>query len=471
MESRLEETETAMRKRIESCRRTLQEDVKRQLEMALQRSEEHIETNTAVADEAGMTMLLRQEVAAFSHNVYQLINASLDPLIQEVNGGISVDEIELENLALPQAANYQELCADQDELTAHLRNQLTTLQESQADLTQALTARVGSPEYLQLQQELQELQTALMEAQRERADLPPYVPQMVVEEDGSMQPSQIARSIGAAADWAMLLIPGVQIEAALTKVAQAPKVAKVLGKFVGILEKTAQAAKKGDTIKDILFTLKNLGEHTRTSKRREEIAGETVAKVAKGAGAGLDALRSAKQNSESGSILDLLTIEHWAGKLGALFDRPPRLVVDKEYEAQYKEAKDKLEAAYREMQQKAYQKKLEMGLFQKEEEQLRAREESLRIDQEALKKWRRDCAIWYQSEVKGRLQNVIDSYTEDFPARLEEYQRQRLQALRDALEKEQASYNELKNAPEDEVALELQRVKELLECINNVFYG
>ena len=489
--SRLEETEAAMHKRIESCRRTLQEDVKHQLETAIQRSGKRIEANTTVADETEMTALLRQEATTFSRNAYQLINASLDPLVQEVNGGIFADEIDLEPLTLPQAANYQELRADQDELTAHLRNQLTALQESQADLTQALTARVGSPEYIQLQQELQELQATLMEAQKERSDLPPYVPQMVVEEDGRMQPSQIARSIGAAADWAMLLIPGAQIESALMKVAQVPKVANSLGKFVGILEKAGQAAKKGDTIKDILFTLKNLSEHTRTSKRREKIAGDVVAKVAKGAGTGLDALRNAKQNNDSGSILDLLTIEHWAGKLGEQFDRPPHLVVDKEYEAQYKAAKDQLEASYREAQQRAYQKKLELGLLQEEEETLRSKEESLRIDQEAvsrelakretelratakqeaLKKWRHDCAIWYQKEVTRRLQDVIDSYTEDFPARLEEYQCQRSQALRDALKKEQVSYNELKNAPEDEAALELQRVNELLEAINNVFHG
>lgn len=490
LESRLEENEAAMRKRVESCRRTLQEAVKRQLETALQRSGERIEADTTVADETEMTALLRREAAAFSRNIYQLINASLDPLVQEVNGEISADEIELETVTLPQAANYQELRADQDELTTHLRDQLAALREGQADLTQALAVKAGSPEYLQLQQELLELQTVLVEAQRERADLPPYVPQMIMEEDGGVQPSQIARSIGAAADWIMLLIPGEQVAAGLSKLAKVPKVAKTLGKFVGILEKAGKAVKQGDNIKDILFTLKNLSEHTRTSKRREKIAGKAVGKVAEGIGTGLDALRSAQQNNDSGSILDLLTVEHWAGKLGEKFDRPPRLVVDKEYEVQYKEAKDKMEAAYREAQQKAYQKKMELGLLQKEEEQLRAREESLRIDQEvvskelakretdlraaarqeALKKWRCDCAAWYRSEVKARLQGIIDSYTEDFPARLEGYQHQRLQALRDALEKEQASYDELKNAPADEVALELQRVNELLECIDNVFH-
>lgn len=487
LEARLEESESAMHKRIASCRRTLQEEVKHQLEMTIQRSGERIEANQKVADETEMTMLLHREAAVFSRNAHQLIRASLDPLVQEVNGGISADEIELELPALPQADNYQELCCEQDELTSLLRSQLTTLQESQADLTRALADRVGSPEYLQLQQELQELQAVLMEVQQKRSDLPPYVPRMVIEEDGRMQPSQIARSLGSAADWIGLLIPGVQMETALVKAAQIPQVAKTLGKFVGILEKVGKAVKKGDTIKDILFALKNISDHTRTSRRREKIAEEVVTKVVQGAG---NVLHNTQHNNDSGSILDLLTIEHWAGKLGEQFDRPPHLVVDQEYEAQYREEKNKLEAMYREAQQKSYQKKLEMGLFQKEEQQLQAMEESLRIDQEAvakelakrekelrtaakeeaLKKWRHDCAVWYQSEVKKHLQEVLDSYIEAFPARLEEYRFQRLQALRDALEKEKASYDELKNAPRDEVVLELQHVNDLLEEINHVFY-
>ncbi len=489
LECRLEENEAAMRKRVASCRRTLQEDVKRQLEIALQRSEERIEANITVDDEIGMTKLLRKEAADFSRNAYQLINASLDPLVEEINGGVSIDEIELETLALPQAVNYQDLCTDQDTMTIQLREELNTLQASQADLAQALEERVGSPEYLQLQQEVQELQIALAEAQKECADLPPYVPHMVEVEDGRMQPSQIARSIGAVADWAMLLIPGANIEAAITKFAQIPKVAKAMGKCVGILEKVGKAAKQGDAIKDILFSLKNLSERTRTSRRREKLAGEAIIGIAKNADACIEAQR--KKSNDGDSILDLLTVEHWAGKLGAKFDRPPRLVVDKEYEARYKAAKNEVETECREVQQKAYQKKLEMGLLQKEEERLRAKEESLRVDEaavskelvrreaelraearrEALKKWRRDCAIWYQNEVERYLQAVIESYTESFPTRLEEYQRQRLRALRDAVEQEQRSYEAIKNAPEDEIALELQRVNELLECIDNVFHG
>lgn len=490
LQSRLEESETAMHERVEACRKMLRGDVRRQLETALQRSSERIEGSAAVVDEAGMAALLHREATAFSGSAYQLINASLDPLVQKINGELSAEEIDLDSLALPHADNYRELRVEQDEQVTRLRGQLAAIQESQSELTRALATKAGSPEYVQLQQELQELEAALAEIQQERNDLPPYVPQMVVEEDGRAQPSQIARSIGAAADWALLLIPGGQIEAAITKLGKIPKVANTLGKFVGVVEKAGKAAKQGDTIKDILFSLKNLSEHTRSSKRRSKIAGAAVAKLAKGAGAGVDALHSARKNNDA-SILDLLTIEHWAGKLGEQFDRPPHLVVDREYEAQYKEAKKRFEETYREAQRKAYQKKLEMGLFQNEAERLRAQEESLRIDeesvlrelekreeklradarQEALKKWRHNCAVWYQDEVKRQLQDVIEGYIEDFPARLEEYQRQCLQTAREALEQERTAYDSLKNAPEDETALELRRVNELLEEIHHVFHG
>ncbi len=489
LQSRLKESEADMHERVEACRKTLRGDVRRQLETALQRSSEHIESSAAVVDEAGMAALLHREAVAFSGSAYQLINASLDPLVQKVNGELSAEEIDLDNFALPQADNYRELQAEQDEQATRLRGQLAAIQESQSELTRALSAKAGSPEYFQMQQELQELESALADIQRERNDLPPYVPQMVVEEDGRVQPSQIARSIGAAADWALLLIPGTQIEAAITKLGDIPKIKNALGKLVGVAEKVGKAAKHGDTVKDILFSLKNISEHTRSSKRRVEIAGKAVSKLAKGAGAGVDALHSAQRNNDA-SILDLLTIEHWAGKLGEQFDRPPHLVVDREYEAQYKEAKKKIEDTYCETQRKAYQKKLEMGLFQNEAERLRAQEESLRIDQEsvsrelekreeklradarqdALKKWRRDCAVWYRDEVKRQLQDVIEGYIEGFPSRLEEYQRQRLQTVREALEQERTAYDSLKNTPEDETALELRRVNDLLEEIHHVFH-
>ena len=487
---RLEEREAALSGRVQECGRTLQEEVKGRLEEEIQRSAERIAANESVSDEAQMAELLRREAAAFSKDAYQLINVSLDSLVRDITDAVPAKEMGLELAAVPQVDDYQNLCMDQDERAAQLRNRLIALQESQEEITQALAAKAGSPEYTQLQQELQALESGLMEIRRERADLPPYVPQMIAEEDGSMQPSQIARSIGAAADWIMLLIPGANIEAAFTKAANLPAVAKRLGKFVGVLEKAGQAMKKGDTIKDILFTMKNLSDHTRTSKRREAIAAGAVEKIAKGARAGVDAINNAKQNGGSESILSLLTIEHWAEKFGAQFDRPPLLSEDQEYKARYEAEKSRLETACREQQQQAYQKKLELGLFRKEEERLKAREASLRVDreavskelsrreaalraaakQEAFQKWRGGCANWYRNEMARCLRETIDSYTSQVPARLEEYRQRRFQALREALEKERAAYDELRNAPEEEAASELRRVNALLEGINNAFF-
>ena len=65
---------------------------------------------------------------------------------------------------------------------------------------------------------------------------------------------------------------------------------------------------------------------------------------------------------------------------------------------------------------------------------------------------------------------MIEGYIEGFPSRLEEYQRQRLQTVREALEQERTAYDSLKNTPEDETALELRRVNDLLEEIHHVFH-
>jgi len=306
-----------------------------------------------------------------------------------------------------------------------------------------------------------------------------------------MQPSQIARGIGSLLDWATLFIPGGTIEKSLVKAVQAPGTAKKLGKLVGVAEKAAKLVKEGDSVKDVAFAIKNIRDHTRTSRRRENIAGAAVAKVGKGMDTGLGVMREAKKNQGSTSILNLLTFEHWAGKLGSLFDRPPQMLVDREYEDAYLAEKRRLEAEIRQVKQKAYQTKLKMGLFKQQEEQLQAKEESLRVDeqvlsrelakqeaklraqakQQALKKWRLDCASWYRDEMERHLQKIMDQYTQTLPARFEMYQTQRLQALQDALEKEQNNFDELNNTSVDEASVVLEQVTALIGEINHVFGG
>ena len=212
--------------------------------------------------------------------------------------------------------------------------------------------------------------------------------------------------------------------------------------------------------------------------------------VARGVGNGIEKLRVARQdNDPPESILNYLTIEYWAGKIGEQFDRPPLYRIDQEYEEQYRQAKAAIVQQRQEQQKKAYQKKVELGLLQKEQDRLKAEQDSLRVDQDsvsrelaeregqlreaarqtALTKWRQECAAWYEDKMSAQLREMVDRYIQQFPSRLEEYQKQRLQVLHDALAKEQESYEQLKNLPEDAADLEIRQIDGLLEEIHNAF--
>lgn len=485
LESQLKAAEDAMHQSIQQCRQELQGEVAAQLETAIRQSASRIANCTRVTGETEMAALLQDEAGAFSRKAYGLIYAQLDSLVKVTGDVLSADEITLEPLDMPQAASYQDLCADQDQAFTQLRTQLQALSARQADLTALLAEQEGSAAYTDLEAEVRKLDAALSEIQRQYDGLPPYTPQMLQVEDGKIQPSQIARTLGMAADWALLLIPGAQIEGMLKGLANTAKVSGKLGRFVGVLENAGKILKAGDPLKDTLFALQNIGKRTHSSPRRQQIAQKAVGQLAAGIGAGVDMLRSAQKQAEPATILDMLTIEYWAGKLGEHFDRPPKFVVDEEYQAQYQQTKAAILEEKRQAQERLYEKKRALGLLQSEEDRLRAEAQRLQIDQaeverelerqkprlaaNAQKKWREDCARWYQQEVSGQMQQILEHCLQQFPARIEAYMQQRIQALQDALAQEQASYDELKHTPPDETALELQRLEHLLEEMSRVF--
>lgn len=149
-EAALEERRTLLE---QVCAKNTESLEKRQSKLLdrINRLQSRLEGSAAVVDEAGMTALLHREATAFSGSAYQLINASLDPLVQKMNGELSAEEIDPDSFALPQADNYRELRAEQDEQVTRFRGQLAATQESQWELTRALAAEAGSPEYFQRQ--------------------------------------------------------------------------------------------------------------------------------------------------------------------------------------------------------------------------------------------------------------------------------------------------------------------------------
>ena len=482
---RLTSTEESLRKRVTDCQSALRQEAMPQLEQILQQAEKRIRNNTVVTDATGMTDLLHREASTFMLQASELIAAYLDSLVREINGEFSMDGMSVEVTALPDITSYRELQIGQDEKIDELRSRLSAIQQNSAKLEDNLES-LNPEECMQLQNELKELEESLQEVQRMYDNFPPYTPRMIQVEDGRAQPSQIARTIGAIADWAMLLIPGDAIVAGIGKIGTSSKaltgIAQTLGKFDKVI-------KTGDSVKDILFALKNI-DKIRVNKKRQQKTKDIMSVVARGVGNGIEKLRVARQdNDPPESILNYLTIEYWAGKIGEQFDRPPQYRIDQEYEEQYRQAKAAIVQQRQEQQKKAYQKKVELGLLQKEQDRLKAEQDSLRVDQDsvsrelaeregqlreaarqtALTKWRQGCAAWYKDKMSVQLREMVDRYIQQFPSRLEKYQKQRLQVLHDALVKEQKSYEQLKDLPEDAADLEIRQIDGLLEEIHNAF--
>lgn len=483
LESQLKQGEDTLRKRVEDSRRILKGEIEQQLEQIIAQQGDRI-SNSTITDEAAMKAQMCREAAAFAQDAFQLINCSMDPLVQKINGELEIDGLSLDAIAIPLVENYQELCVAQNDSIVQLQNQLAALRSNHDQIEQGLQAKAGSPEYFQLQKELIELEGEILKAKQECNDLPLYIPQLIEVDDDHLQPSQIAGTLGMVADWAMLLIPGAAWASGIEKLGKIPKVHKAIARIFGTVEKAGKIIKKGDTVKDTLYALQNMSKTYATAKRKGQ-ATKVIGEIAQGAGKGVEVLNSARRVNESGSILDMLTVEHWARKIGGHFDHPPRFVADREYEEQYKKARRALEQTQRELQQQEYQKRAALGMFKDEEERLQAQKESLIVaeasiekklamqkaqiketaERAALQKWRRVCGSWYQEQLRAQLHEIVEEYIKELPDRLEEYRKSSFQSIRDALEKEQDIYLTLENSSADDVVKEMEQVDALLKAL------
>lgn len=504
LEERLEIRNAKMEHSISDCISILDGKVMTQLKSIVKQAETSIERDSTIKTEEQMREAMNKETMRFLRQATPLINASIDPLVRQVNGDVKMDalaeEVTLDSFEMPQAENVQELCAVQNSSVVRMQNQLMTLKSNEGILTQKLEEIQDSPEYLQLVHDLQEIQEEYADAQDALQNLSPYIPQL--EKVDETQPSDVARFIGKAADWALLLLPGGTIAGGVEKGTKAllgnAKNTKKIARLIGSWEKAgatiSKGIKKGDSIKDTLYALSNMSKSYATIGRINK-ANKLVSGVASGASTtvkAIDSIRTATdedaQESDNSTLstvskaLDLFTVEYWFTKIGKQFDHPPRYDINKEVEAQYIEGKKRLTQLVLEKQQKAYQKMAELNAYKTKEEQLLAEQKSNQVDQQdierqleaesgrllkeaekkAQKNWRKECAEWYCRQMDLHIEEIIANYKQEMPDRIRAYQKQQFSALQDALCKENANLEELINIPADTASLELDKVTALL---------
>ena len=485
----MERRRSQLKHQTAQCRRMLEGNVWHKLKLEVENSAQRIENSgEEISSEEDMKFFLRREAGAVAQKAYEMVNDMLDPVMQEINGDIQLDSLHIGQEGLPKAENYAQVMQSQDIESQRLRQQLNSLRSREEEIAQTLQDQLDGPAYRQIVQELQEMELALAEIQTENKELGPYTPQLIAVDDGKMQPSQIARVIGDMADWALLLLPGEAVASGIVSLGKNEKVFKRLSKWLAESEnvsKVFKQAKKADNIKDSLYALGQIGQkvsNARVSKRRKEMTEKLIAKTASQA----QRMHNAKQNLQEKNVpfLELLTVGYWAERAASHFDRPPRMVVDQEKEAEYRRVKREIEDRERSIQQKQYQLKCGQNLFRSEQERQEAQLKSLQVDRQkvqaelerrkreieenarrqCLKQWKIQCASRYREQMLEQLKQTLQTYLEEMPERLEAYQDQRLSGIAERLRKEQEAYDAMASAP-DAVAEELERVSALLERV------
>lgn len=486
-ESKIDEHRQQLDDDLKRCAGELQSQVTRKANALLEDAVEQIENCPEnIRDTNSMRNWIDRVSEQLFFQVMAEINLAVTPLLSGIQEDFKIHEFSLKDMDIPAPDSFSDLIHQQDYEAELLRDKLNALRSNSDKLKEKLEQMNGSPEYQQLQASLRELEEAIVAGKSQYDARASYTPKLIAVEDGKAQPSEIARTIGGIADWALLLLPGGAIGGAINGMANVPGIVGKFATFIGTKEKVLSIINKGDALKDTIFALQNMSKTYKTAGRIEK-ATNVINKVATGAEAAVALKKAAVGSGAPSSFLDYFTIQYWAEQIGKKFDRPPKLEVDQEYERQYLEEGAKIRQELIHRQNLLYQEKVRLRAFESERERLQSeaaarevneqavrielakREQQLKEDAEkkALAEWRRNCSLWYQSQVSVQLDKMMKETISTLKERLHQYQEVGLQKILSRLEEERKIYQRLDN---DAVSTEdLEQVTFLLQQLKEAF--
>lgn len=486
-ETKIEERRQRLDDDLRHCSGELQGRVTHKAYMLLEDAVDQIENCPEnIQDTNSMRNLMDKVSEQLFSQVIAEINLAVDPLLSGIQEDFKVHELSLKDIDIPAPDSFLELIHQQDYEAELLRDKLNALCANRDELSEKLEQMNGSPEYKQLQASLRELEEAIVASKSQYDAKVQYTPRLIAVEDGKAQPSEIARTIGGIADWALLLIPGGAIGGAIKGMANVPGVVGNLAKAIGTSEKALSIINKGDALKDTIFALQNMSKTYKTAGRISK-ATNMINKVATGAETAVALKKAAAGSGVPSSFLDYFTIQYWAEQVGKKFDRPPKLEVDQEYERQYLDEKAKIRQELINRQNLLYQERVRLKAFESEKERLQAElatrevnEQAVRTElakreqqmkdcaqKKALADWRRTCSLWYRNQASVQLDQIMKETMSTLKERLHQYQDVGLQKILNRLDEERKIYQELDN---DTVPTEeLEQVTSLLQQLQEAF--
>ena len=426
---------------------------------------------STVSSPRQMTSLMEEQTHRVLGRMMNSINNTLAPYLNKLHSVLDQEQFSIDWSDVPQITSYNELCETQNAEHARLVSQLEYLRNHRCELDHQLQTIANDPAYLSLQEELIALEQELQEYTQSYNSIPPYTPQMVVVEDGRMQPSQIAKTIGSLVDWGLMLIPGTAITGAIKNVASSTKTVSKIAQVIGKSEKIMKAIENADKIRDVIFAVNNMSK-TYATKARKEKAQQFIADTSDRAEKMIEMYHKAKETLPP-TFLDYLTVEHWATQIGKQFDSPPKLTIDREYEQQYQQAKSAIEGEILERQRRSYDIKYKQQLFMNEQERVAAEQRVAIIDERAvadalekkkaeitstaqklaLHNWKNTCCDWYRSQMSAKIENLLQEYMQSYTDRLQRHFEDSISPIRDQLSASRAMYTQLlqdrDSAPEE----------------------
>ena len=427
------------------------------------------------------------------------MNSQINPMLEMINGSIVFDTEYCSQLEIPEMESIDEIIASRKEELCELENHLINVQKNRDQLSKQLALDTDSKEVKELEAELKSLAEQIKSLQAEKDELGIYIPQMVEVLDNGIKPSDIGKTIGNIADWALLVIPGLGEGAAAAKAgkvastaakagkavsaaSKANKVTKTLAKVIGTAEKAGKIISKGKTAGDVASGLKNMGKVYATTRRIE--AAQNIVKTAS---------KFAAQAKKDGPecIMDYLTLEHWGKTIGSCFDSPPKYEEDKEVKLTYQQESERLKKELMEIHKVNYEKLCKMGVYKTRLEKEKARMQGLlKVEQDlqselkkkkkelrvqaqrsAKKKWLENCQNEFEVKTRELLCPLIDEYLSSIPNHLEDYFDRRLFAQREIIKRENAKFESILHIEPESINERIEIIKSLLDKIKGIDNG
>lgn len=275
--------------------------------------------------------------------------------------------------------------------------------------------------------------------EEELASISPVV-KMRLSDEQPIQPSSVFKKIGQGIDIALLVLPGDMIVNGIKTMSDTAKVTaflqqhKTLGKLVlGTASTVSKQANAIDKTRDFSYVVNNVIGKVPKNKAREEqrnmqeqVQGLTD-NVAEKIGSTFEGYKEKKKEH---NVLDMLSVAYWTEKVGACFDRKPRMEVDQVEEEEKRLKREKIEREKEELSRKRIEKKKQLKLIESKEKELKVKKEEqarkekeieeamaqaqyeieLRAKKRASERYKREYREYLQKNLEKAAKMLEDSY-------------------------------------------------------------